>query len=426
MPRWLWTAVLLPRLTLLGLTVLDPSRCLRGDSQGYLALAANLNRWRTFTLGDMPQLLPETFRTPGYPVFLTPFLALFQNPILPIAAAQCLLGVLTAALAWRWYEGLGGRRGAMLATLVLSLDPVLLFHTPLIMTEALFLALMVPAAMLLWDGEGFPRPESAAACGILLALAIMVRPIGLYLPPVVCWVWRKDKRALAVFLLASYLLPAAWTARNWARTDHLVFSSIGGIDLLRYPAAGVESLRTGRPWGELDRELRENVDVANPLGYASDAHQGAEYAKTAVRILAARPFLLARYCAWGVVKVLGGTGMEMLFDWTTGNRPESVETDIRPHVSGLGILSLLRRCPWLLPLAALYLTALAALYTLALLGLSRLWRDNHRPQAALLAALLLYFLGLSSTQGYYRYRIPLLPFLGAAAAAAISRRTEKS
>ena len=414
-PAWVWLAALLPRCVLCVLAWNDPQRFLRADAVGYLALARNIVLHGAFSSLGAPSFTPDTFRTPGYPVFLAPFIAVFPNPILPIAAAQCFLSALNAALIWRWLNDAWGRRAAAVGSMAVALDLVTIFHAPILISETLFLLLMTLATVQTWRSLSRAGPLGASFCGLLWGASAMVRPISLYLPIFLGWIWRRDRKALAVFFLCAYLLPGLWVLRNWEATGVPAFTSVGGMALIRYTAACVESLRTGRSSTEYDVELRQNVDRLHPGGYDNDAEQGRYYQQAAVKILASHPLLLARFCAMGTVKILGGTGLEMLLEWT-GTRYSS-DGAFRPRVTGQGTLALLRAHPSLIPLQAGYMAALMALYLAALAGWRRLWINGKKAQAVFLTVCTLYLLGLSSTQGYYRYRIPMMPFLGAGAAA---------
>ncbi len=414
-PAWVWLAAALPRLALWGLAVIDPHRCLRADSTGYLDLAGNLLHQRAFGSYEAGRWAAETSRTPAYPLWLAACAALHNDPALLASLLQCLLGTLTVALCWRWFEGLGGRKGAATGVLFLALDPVSVFHTPLLLSETLFVLFLVLSMLKVWTpGKGWGR---AAIGGLLWGVTSLFRPISLYLPPLLCWRWWPDRKAMAAFMAAACLLPAAWVLRNQAVTGHAVFSSLPGVDLLRYPAAGVESLRTGRRLKELDLELRQEIDSAHPAGYSSQAEQAKIYGRRAGEILRAHPLLLLEYCAWGTVKVLAGTGLEMWLEWTSADTPGPEAAEFKPKASGQGTLALLRAHPWLIPIQLLYWMFLAALYGLALTGLLKLWHGERRAEALLLGGCAAYFLALSSLEGYYRYRIPMMPFLAAAAAA---------
>lgn len=417
-PAWLWAAALLPRLALCVLAALDPSRTLRGDSVDYLGLAHALVERGVFSTSAAAPYAPQIVRTPGYPLFLAPFVAMLSSPYLAAAVAQSLLGAITVILAWRWFSRGASAKGAAFGALFLALDPVTVLHTPLMLSEALFMLLTVAAAALTVSALDDPEPRGAAAAGALWGLSVFVRPISLYLPATLALVWRRDKRAAAAFLLCAYLLPAGWTLRNWRATGHSLYAAVGGLDMLRYPAAGVESMRTGRPWAELEGPLRAEADATLPAG-VDEAAKAQAYNAAAMKILRAHPFLLARYCAQGAVKLLAGTGLEMFLEWGRGTAAVAADGAFKPGVSGGGTLALLRAHPALVPLELAYVAALAALYLLAARGFLRLWAAGRRDEALLCAWIALYFLGLSSSQGYYRFRIPMMPFLAALAAAGL-------
>src|SRR5208282_3436468 len=95
---------IIPRLIILIPLLWKRDRPLTGDSLGYWTLAQNLLHHGVFSLSSSPPYAAETFRTPGYPFFLVPFAAAFRSPLIPVAGAQCLIGVLTVLIAWSWLE----------------------------------------------------------------------------------------------------------------------------------------------------------------------------------------------------------------------------------------------------------------------------------------------------------------------------------
>src|SRR5262249_41628123 len=159
-----------------------------GDALGYWTLAQNLLHHRTFSLSIAYPFIAETVRTPGYPLFLTPFAALFSSPLFPVAFVQCLLGVATTIIFYQWLKDWAGKKGAAIGACVLSFDPVTLLHTPLIMTETLYNLLLVLAMICTWnacDKDLSKKHKSLAEpamAGLFWALAAFVRPISIYLP----------------------------------------------------------------------------------------------------------------------------------------------------------------------------------------------------------------------------------------------------
>ena len=417
-PAWLWAAALLPRLILLTLACQDPSRCLYPDSVEYLAAAYNMVHHFSFStlLGR-----PDTLRTPGYPLFLSPF-ALLSAPgsLLAAALAQCLLGALTTFLAWLWIEPRAGNLGAAVGAGALALDLSTILHTPLILAETLFTFALLMALISSWEAlgpGGTSRPVRSAplAAGAWWGLAIMIKPIAIFWPAFLAALMRSRRRAAAAFLLGAYLMPFLWSARNKAATGHWVFSSVGSVDLLAYPAAGASALAKGGSMQSWSRRLQKEADAAHPESADDVAARGRAYAGAAIPIMASHPFSLAAYMAIGALKILGGTGLEMMLEWA-GEKTAASDKYLKAGMTGSGTLSLLRRHPALAAVEIAYLSFLGLLYFFAVMGWLNLWKKREKAHAFLLMGSAFYFLGAGSIAGYYRFRLPVIPFLAVSAA----------
>lgn len=417
-PVWLLLLALAPRLAVTVPTLMQPQLAVTGDSTQYLELADSLRCDRRFYSSEGGVPAPDMFRTPGYPVFLA-FLGLLPGSVPALAALlQCFIGVLTVALAWRWFSELSPGRGAVLGALLLAADMSYVLHTPLVLTETLFLFFLVLSLRLFWSAMSAGSVRSAALAGLIVGAATIVRPVSLYLPALLFPFLARHNKAMAAFLAAALLFPCAWIARNGALTGNFTFSSIGGISLLRYPAANIEARLKGISWREADRSLRERTDAARGP-YASQAEKGAVYMREALPIIKAHPFLLGVICLRGAAYVLFGTGEEMIFsDFGVDLAPVMAATKDVPLG---GTRALAARYPWAALVKAWYLLFLFFLYGAAARGLWCLFKEGHRAGAGFLLAGLFYFLAISSYQGYYRFRLPMLPLLAAAAVFSVKR-----
>ncbi len=412
-PVWVYLAAFLPRLLVLAAFGGNSPYCVTSDSVGYLKLAAALSSTGFFGLpGPGGQLVPETFRTPVYPVFLAVLGRLPGGAVLNAEIAQTLIGGLTVLFAWKWFCRLAGKRGAAWGTFFFSLDYVYVMHTPLLLAETLLMLLLLPAAALTWDALRDGSAAKASLAGGLWALAAFLKPVSMYLPILLAPLFWKRKKQALLFLLFSFSLQLAWSFRNYERTGYFTYSSIGGVTLLKYSAGSVEALLTGKSFAETSTALLAAADG----NYPSDAARAAAYWKMAMPIIKAHPFLTARYILHDFAATAGGTGIEML--------PQALglkEPGARGGF-GSGTLALLRAYPLLWALEAGYLAFLAGLYILFAAGLKRLWKDGGRLQAAFLFLSVFYLFGIASTNGYYRYRIPPLLFMSAGAAIALGER----
>lgn len=204
---------------------LDPFRYL-----GYARQIADGKGYIEPLTGD-----PTSYYPPGYPLFLgiltwisSPFT---DAPWMVAGLVQALLGTASVALVASVAKRLAGAVPALVAAALYALYPNLIFHTGVLLGETLYNFLFLAFLAVLLS-----RPWSVAmpgwrilSAGVLLGLAVLVRPISLAVIPVVvvCWLLaRKDYRMTArwsVVLCAGVLLCVVpWTVRNQLRMHAFV------------------------------------------------------------------------------------------------------------------------------------------------------------------------------------------------------------
>jgi 4-amino-4-deoxy-L-arabinose transferase-like glycosyltransferase len=153
------------------------------DQREYLELGEHLLTQQGFWFVD-PRFdhAVQAYRTPGYPILIR----LCQADPTILRAVQAGLDVSTILaiflLARRWLRV----NGALLAAILVALNPYLIFFSGLILSETLFTAMLCwGIALLAISGGPWPaggRLWSWLAGGLLLALAVLVRPGAIVLP----------------------------------------------------------------------------------------------------------------------------------------------------------------------------------------------------------------------------------------------------
>lgn len=418
-PAWVYAAAFLPRLLVLIFALGNPNYLVTLDSAGYLSLAETLSSKLSFAyVGPSGAYVPETFRTPGYPLFLAIADLLPGGAVLAGAALQTLIGGATAVMAWKWFLSISGRRGAAAGAVFFSLDYVTVMHTPMILAETLLMSVLLAASVLTCRALEETSTRRALSAGLLWGAAAFLKPVALYFPLAVVFMFRGARKAAVVFLAAALALPSAWSLRNYLVTGHAGYSSIGGVVLLKYAAGSVEALRTGKSFSETWPALVAEAEASAPEGgFRNDSARSAAYASKALPILTEHPLLVMRYLFKGLAATAAVAGMEMVPDllgmkheFASGGGP------------GGGTLALLRAYPWLWGPQLVYTVFLGAVYVLFGLGLRALWISGRRRLAVFLAAGTIYFFGMASTNGYYRYRIAPMLFMSAGASAVFSAR----
>ncbi|MCB0963736.1 MAG: glycosyltransferase family 39 protein, partial [Acidimicrobiales bacterium] len=156
---------------------------------------------------------------------------LTDAPWLAAGLVQAVLGAATTVFVAVVARRFAGDLAALLAAGIYAIYPNLIFHTGVLLGETLynffFLAFLALLLGRPWTAE---RSYAwIAACGVLLGLAVMVRPISLAIIPVVAvaWLWaRKDwgiaLRWTGALVAAVALCIVPWTIRNAIRLDAFV------------------------------------------------------------------------------------------------------------------------------------------------------------------------------------------------------------
>jgi len=212
---------------------------LTGDARGYILLADNLRMHGVFSVATSAPYYPESFRAPGYPLFLAILVSIagsYTGALVLQAALMALAPLLLYALVRPYHE-----RAALWGSIVFAVEPLRLFYSASLLSDALFAVLLLGALLLLVRGRA--SLLYAAAAGAVLGAAMLVRPIAIFLPILFAGylVWRaqsfKRGAALGIMLCAAagvVVLP--WSLRNHALFGSYNISSVGAANLVLYNA----------------------------------------------------------------------------------------------------------------------------------------------------------------------------------------------
>lgn len=331
-------------------------------------------------LGWSPMPAVDATHPPLYTAFIAAILGLFHSPNpVPVLAVQCLLGAATVVLVRRIGSRLADEKTARLAALWVALDPALLFFTPQLQTETLFIAMEIAFFYGLFLLLEKPVSWRGAVLGVWGGLCVLCRSVfGAYPAFLFLVLWRTRGLSRAFWFCAAlglgwFLPTGAWTARNAAKFGRLVpLSAQMGWTLYEGFTLDREEVRR-RPF-EMEAE-------ASGKGISGPFERGVYFADKTVGLIKADPFGAARIIA----------GKALLF-W----RPWPYDPHAWWQRSALGVYFL-------------------AVFILGLFGVRAV---AARPEWAPVWALLAYLTVMHSIFfTSLRYRLPLEPFLCLLAAA---------
>ena len=211
------------------------SLCL--DPDGYRLLAKHLIERHSFALNGFP----TAFRPPLYPLLLAPAAGWLNNDRLAIALLHLILGVATVAVVYFVARSARFQRGAVLAGMLVALDPVLLYWSTFVMTETLATLLAVVCLLALHQTSIRPSLARAGLAGACLGTASLCRPAFLpwfvlcFPALVMCgggrWPERLGRGLALVAGCGLLILP--WAIRNELLFGKPIFTTThGGYTLL--------------------------------------------------------------------------------------------------------------------------------------------------------------------------------------------------
>lgn len=217
---------------------LDPVH-LTGDSKAYVILANNIIYHDVYSVSPSEPFHPESFRSPGYPAFLSLLFTIVPWPLVALFVHALVSGfapILLYLFARNFHE-----RAAFWAAVLFSLDPVRLFLAASFLTDSLFVVLFFASLVALEKGKESRKYLIVSA--LFLGLAILVRPIAQFLPLLyaaylLVTIRPMRKAALMGLLLIAlaYLVVAPWAYRNHRLFDSWNVSSVGTANLAIYNA----------------------------------------------------------------------------------------------------------------------------------------------------------------------------------------------
>lgn len=358
----------------------QPARFDYPDSHRYLRVARNIAEGN----GPIESAEVRAGTDPFYPYLLSVPIRLGISKIDSIhrvaRGMQAILGVitvaLTAAVARRWVSD----RAALGAAALLATHPILLFFHGLVLTEVLYIALLMSAWLFVARLRDQRTLSSAFACaatmGFLLGLATLTRSTSLLLPLFVlplAWHYSpgpmRDKGRMVIAAALVYVAVLAPNAlRNERLFGRLIPTRIGG---------GASLLEALGPWADgspgMDRIVFPPVDAET-----DEAERDAVYRRAAFDWARAHP------------------RETLALAWAKLRRTWSITLNAPGYESAL-----FTAVGWL---------TVAPIFALAIAGFWRLRRDGWTLLFFLTPAI--YFSAIHMIfVGSVRYRLPAMPLL---------------
>lgn len=285
------------------------------DAKEYVTLGQNIFSAHEFSRAPGTGA-PEVFRTPGYPLVAGLVLRIFHS----LAALVWLQIGVVALSVWLVYligQAYGYPKIGLAAGWLYALDPATMANTFFALSEITFVALFLASLYLLLFRVKFSL-LSLGWGSALLGASILVRPVGLYILPLVllaCLFFRyreikgKVFPAALILILGLAITLGPWLWRNEAAAGEAKLSSVGEYNALFYNAALFKSHQLGVPHQQIQDEYRALFPAASAYDYLSFKF-GGRYKELAFQEILGAPVSYFAYHLLKTAPFFVGSGVD--------------------------------------------------------------------------------------------------------------------
>ena len=421
------------------------------DGDGYVNEAVNILAGHGFSQAYAPPYIPDTLKTPLYPLALAGVHLLFGSYI-PILIFEAFLSSLIPIFAVRMAQFFIRRR-SVLYTLgfFLVFEPHLMFSTIFFGTEGISVVLIAWGLYEVLAMIYKPKPYlHTGLAAVAFGLATLARPITYYLPVFFILLFayqgyvvkrmREFTLAFVVFIAIFGLVLSPWIMRNFVVFGTPTMSTASWFNVYTRLAASVQAIDTGDDFYTSYHKLLDNLSlqgyIKHPPPVAEGEIEGPEFApilrRESLRIMEQHPRALVIYLATVPFSVLTQSNLLGYVSSFVPLHYDHPSFSPTAYASHYGVVALIKAIsPYLLgPYIVPYIvrTLLVILAVLACAGAWILWRKGDRFAALFLFGFITYLIVFTSSAGAQitdRHRAPFLAAEAVLAAVALERFIDK-
>ena len=396
---------------------------LQFDAHLYHQLASTLIESHRFAYSSTGP--PEALRTPLYPLLIAGFYLLFGHKPWIVLLVQILIDTLSCFLLLLTLSRLFDQRVALISSLFYALDPFLISHSSKLLSDVLFIFLLV-AAFYLFSVAITAKSHRTALLSygissLFMGIATLVRPISQYIPLILVVFffiyYRRLKDIIKYSILCLFvfvLMLSPWFIRNYNTFGSFSLSTSGPYNLLVLNVVPMEMARRKQDaltvrcdlLGEAEKMIIADGKEPQKL----NQFQRAEYwQRLAIKYITSDPFRFGQFYFLGIFHSFASLGTStyahmLRLPMTTSNMKgyanifDLVKAFFREKgTTGLVIAGII--APYLL-----------ISYLGLVVGLFISWKQYNKGPLLFCLLLALYFIAIPGAGGHARFKLPSLPF----------------
>lgn len=210
----------------------------RNDTVTYNQLALNLIKHHSFTY--IPGSPPVSLRTPGYPLFISIIYLFFGVNPLFVLIIQLVIDSLIIFLIYKLSILFLNHKISIIASFLYAIEPTASIQSLSMFSDTLFAFTIVLFAYLFVKFILKKENKYLILSGIVLGAANLIKPSGIFIPIIVCFIllfiYKNDFKNLIskilFFLLFYTLILSPWVVRNYIHFNKIFLSTAGEYNLL--------------------------------------------------------------------------------------------------------------------------------------------------------------------------------------------------
>ncbi|MGP8216684.1 MAG: ArnT family glycosyltransferase [Bacteroidia bacterium] len=398
-----------------------------GDPVEYESLAENILHYHTYAgafdtlnvqlnsnllkIGDKMNYA-DTYRLPGYPVFLA--IVYYISGIKPFVAIflQILLNIISVVLIYRITLLLFNIiEVAIIAGLLFAIDIHSIYVANLLYSDTLFIFFFLLSLYIFVTGLQKKSVRKFIISAIFMGLACLTRPVTILYPFILTFIlflynkqqWKWVLKIMAFYCLITYIMVGTFVLRNHITYGKWELTSEDGFALLLCNVAFTESRKSLVPIETIRTNLLEHCDSLGCARMRNPFDHSAVFRKVAMEYIKKNPVEYIKTQVWGALHMflsLGNIDMAKSLGWKSSNVEGQIIMDTQRLKQNF---SYKRQAL----LGALILVLLMIQYTGALLGMYFLVKNHNYIILILCILTLLYFSVITGSMGMYRYKLPV-------------------
>jgi len=244
---------------------MDPDKVDWFDPQDYVRIGRELAQGEPFSTIDNERNL---YFSPGYPYFLAAMIKIVSPRVISIRIVHILLFPVFIFFLYRIGRDWKNEQTGLIMAALALIYPFYIYVPLTLYPEAILLYLIPVITWLMLKSGADPRWYYLLISGVIIALAVMIRPTAIFTIPVFVfyvslktgWKFKKFLIVGVLICIIPVLAVFGWMMRNNSVHGKPVFSSAGGYNLLMsYNANATIGVKLDY---SLPEEVQKRIDTA--------------------------------------------------------------------------------------------------------------------------------------------------------------------